>query len=318
MQPKVLLPVLLAGALLVFVLSLSDLPRVFDRIGRITPQAAALCAACAAYYLTLKGTVFHLLLRGLGFRVRFRAFLLAYAVGEMTLQLPAGTYVSNYLLSRMREAPPGRSSAATTILLILETMVVMAALAILGVTGWQWLQPALVGLIAAHVLVLAAVVTSAPLRRWLGARQGRFLGPLGQGLLGLVEGLRTLSTLRYLVPGAVLTLTYLTGLGAGLTFIGHAQGLTGLSFQQALTIYFAGLLVTLFLGSFLTQIGVIEAVGLGAAQAWGYGVNEGLAAILGFRLVWIGSVWLICGSIALWLRRELRDSGGNGFQEPSH
>jgi len=318
LQPSVLLPILLAGALLAFVLSLSDLPRVLDRIGRIPLSAIILCAACAVYYLTLKGMVFHLLLRGLGFRVRFRAFLLAYAVGEMTLQLPAGTYVSNYLLSRMQEAPPGRSSAATTILLILETMVVMAVLAVLGIPGWQWLQPALVGLIAAHALVLAAVVGSGRLRRWLGVRRGRFLGPLGRGLLGLVHGLRTLSTFRYLVPGAGLTLIYLTGLGVGLTLIAHAQGLVGLSFPQALTIYFAALLVTLFLGSFLTQLGVIEAVGLGAAQAWGYGVNEGLAAILGFRVVWIGSVWLICGTIAFCLRGELRGSGGDGFQEPPY
>ncbi|MFB6260835.1 MAG: lysylphosphatidylglycerol synthase domain-containing protein [Thiohalorhabdaceae bacterium] len=316
LQPSVLLPLLLAGALLAFVLSISDLPRVFGRIRAISPAALLLCAGCAVYYLVLKGLVFRLLLHGLGFTVPWRPFVLAYAVGEMTLQLPAGTYASNYLLSRMGQAQPGRSSAATTVLLILETVVVMAVLAALGIPGWHWLQPALVVLIALHVGVMALVVTSAGLRRWLDGFRGRFLGPMAHGLLDLVNGLRALSRVRYLGLGTLLTLVYLTGLGAGLGIIGRSQGLD-LSFQQALSIYFAALLVTLFLGSMLTQLGVIEAVGLGAAQAWGYGLNEGLAAILGFRIVWIGSVWLICGTLALLLRRELRGSGRNGFQEPA-
>lgn len=315
LQPSILLPILLAGALLAFVLSISDLPRVFGRIGEIGAAAVLLCAGCAVYYLVLKGLVFRLLLHGLGFAVHWRPFLLAYAVGEMTLQLPAGTYASNYLLSRMGQAQPGRSSAATTVLLILETVVVMAVLAALGIPGWQWLQPALVVLIGLHVGVMALVVTSAGLRRWLDGFRGRFLGPIAHGLLDLVNGLRALSTVRYLGLGTLLTLVYLTGLGVGLGIIGRSQGLD-MSFQQGLTIYFAALLVTLFLGSMLTQLGVIEAVGLGAAQAWGYGLNEGLAAVLGFRIIWIGSVWLICGTLALLLRRELAGSGGNGVQEP--
>ncbi|MEF8794416.1 lysylphosphatidylglycerol synthase domain-containing protein [Thiohalorhabdus sp.] len=315
LQPSVLLPTLLAGALLAFVLSISDLPQVFGRIREISAVAVLLCAGCAVYYLVLKGLVFRLLLHGLGFPVPWRPFLLAYAVGEMTLQLPAGTYASNYLLSRMGQAQPGRSSAATTVLLILETVVVMAVLAALGIPGWQWLQPALVVLIGLHLGVMALVVTSVALRRRLDGFRGRFLGPIAHGLLDLVNGLRALSTVRYLGLGTLLTLVYLTGLGVGLAIIGRSQGLD-LSFQQGLTIYFAGLLVTLFLGSVLTQMGLIEAVGLGAAQAWGYGINEGLAAVLGFRLVWIGSVWLICGTLAFLLRGELKGSVGDGVQEP--
>ncbi len=160
------------------------------------------------------------------------------------------------------------------------------------------------------------MITSAGLRRWLAGLRGRFLQPLGHGLLDLVNGLRALSTARYLVPGAVLTLVYLTALGVGLETVGRSQGLMELSFHQALATYFAALLVTLFVGSFLAQLGVIEAVGLGAIQAWGYGLNEGLAAILGFRVVWVGSVWLICGTIAFLMRGELGKSGGDRFQEP--
>ena len=41
-------------------------------------------------------------------------------------------------------------------------------------------------------------------------------------------------------------------------------------------------------------------------HAWGYSSTEGLTMLLGFRLVWTGSIWLACGVALLLLYREWR------------
>ncbi|HKJ87398.1 MAG TPA: lysylphosphatidylglycerol synthase domain-containing protein, partial [Gammaproteobacteria bacterium] len=302
LRPSVFLPILLAAALIFFLLSLADLPEVFSRIRRISWGAMASCGALAAGYVVVKGTVLRGLLRGLGYRTRWRGFLLAYAIGELAVTVPSGVYAQNYVLSRLGAAPPGHSSAATTLMILVETITVMVALALLGIPGWGWVRPLMGVLVAGHIGAIILVVNSAAVRRWLRSFRGRLVGPLAHGVLGMITGVRQLGTFRQLFPATVLTSLYLSFLGVGLLVIAHATGLSGLTLVQALSIYFVALWVTLLVGSILTQLGVIEAMALGAAQAYGFGLEEALAAILGFRVVWIGSVWILCGGLALFLR----------------
>ncbi|MFA9461099.1 lysylphosphatidylglycerol synthase domain-containing protein [Thiohalorhabdus methylotrophus] len=315
LRPHIFLPVLLAAALLFFLLSISNLPEVFGRIRGIPFSAVAACFAAALWYLTVKGAVFRALLRGLGYSMGWRPFTLAYAIGELAVTVPSGVYAQNYVLSRLRVAPPGHSSAATTVMILLETMVVMTVLAILGIPGWDWLRSLMVLLILAHLAAIGLVVNSASVRKWLGAVRGRLLGAAAGGLLRMIEGVRQLGRPGTMAVSTLLTLAYLLGLGVGMLIIGHAAGLSGLTLPESLSIYFVALWVTLLVGSILTQLGVIEAVALGAAQAYGYGIDEALAVILGFRVTWIGSVWLLCAPLALYLRGELRKSGNNHLQE---
>ena len=42
-----------------------------------------------------------------------------------------------------------------------------------------------------------------------------------------------------------------------------------------------------------------------AARAWGIDYTDGLAMMLGFRVVWTGSIWLLCLPIVGILWREM-------------
>ncbi|KPV40265.1 hypothetical protein AN478_09165 [Thiohalorhabdus denitrificans] len=308
LRPHVFLPVLLAAALVFFLLSISDLPTVVARLKRISTAAVAAGFGLTVAYLVLKGAVLRNLLVGLGYRMGWRPFLLAFSIGELAVTVPSGVYAQNYVLSRLGVAPPGHSSAATTLMILVETLVVMAALAVLGIPGWDWLGPLMVALILLHLVGVAVVVESRAVRRWLGSFRGT-LRPLAGGVLGMISGVRQLGRSGRLWVALVLTTAYLLVQGMGLLVVGRATGLEGLAPEQAVAVFFVALWVTLLVASVLTQLGVIEAVALGAAQAYGYGLDEALAAILGYRVVWLGAVWLICGGLVLRLHRELASSG---------
>ena len=99
---------------------------------------------------------------------------------------------------------------------------------------------------------------------------------------------------------------YLGALAGAFTLVGRGTGVEHFSYLQAVTVYSFSLTVTLLMACVLTQLGVIEVAGLGAAVSFGYGPSEALAMMLGFRIVWMGSVWLICGPTALLLRDVMR------------
>jgi hypothetical protein len=50
------------------------------------------------------------------------------------------------------------------------------------------------------------------------------------------------------------------------------------------------------------------------AQAWGIGYTDGLAMMLGFRIVWTGSIWLLCLPLvaSTWREMPTRRKGGSG------
>lgn len=309
LQPKVFLPVLLTVALLAFALGITDLPRVLGRIQRLSAGAIAACGGLAVGYLVLKGLLFALLLHALELPLHGRALLLAYAIGEMSVTIPSGIYVQNYVLRRARGTDFALSAAATTAMLALEGAVVLAVLLLLGIPGWHWLRPAIVGFFLLSAAVLVVLARSGRLQRRMSAslQQGR-LKKLGRGLIRMVQGLRWLVRWRVLLPATLLTLGYLLALAAAFWLAGRGVGLAAFGFREATTIYFFSLAVILLLGAVLSQLGVVEAVGLTAALAWGYDLNEGLAALLGFRLVWMASIWLVCGVVAGALLRELGGS----------
>lgn len=56
----------------------------------------------------------------------------------------------------------------------------------------------------------------------------------------------------------------------------------------------------------LSQIGTVEVLGMSAAQAWGMSLTDGLALMLGFRIVWTGAVWLINLPLVIVLWKTLK------------
>ncbi|HYW04859.1 MAG TPA: lysylphosphatidylglycerol synthase domain-containing protein [Gammaproteobacteria bacterium] len=317
-QPKVAVPLLLAGGLLAAAVSLSDVPQVLARIARIPVPYLLWTLGLAAAYLALKGLQFRGFLNELRIRARWRHVLLAYAVGELTLTLPLGIYAQNYLLQRLQGSGLYRSAAVTTLMLVFEAGLLFLVLAITGVHGWPWLRP----LALACFSGLVAVVLL--LTRWRGLRRGaarvtRALKLPARAPVEFLQALAMLADLRILGRRGWLTVLYIAALVLAFHTISHGVGVERLGYVQAAGVYAFSLSIALVFGGVTSQVGVVEIAGMGAAQAWGYSFTEGLAMLLGFRLVWTACIWLLCLPVLFWLRRDLvrASASADQLQEPA-
>jgi uncharacterized membrane protein YbhN (UPF0104 family) len=306
LQPKIVLPILLSAALLAFAFGISDLPQVFDRISRISIGTIISAFALALVYLVIKGLELRLLLGRLGIRPGWRRLAFAFVVSEMTITIPAGVFAQNYILQHTCSAGFVRSAAATTAMLIIELFIILSMLTLLGMPGWGWVRLMAMVVLAGLVPTIGFLASPDALAARLLARvRGERLKRIVRGIADVSAGLRELKEARTVLPALFLALGYLGALATAFTLIGRGTGLEQLGYFQGVAIYSFSLTVTLLMMGMLTQLGVIEVAGLGAATAFGYGPSEALALMLGFRLIWMGSIWLIGAPTAMRLRDAL-------------
>lgn len=308
LRPGVILPVLLSTALLALAFSLGDLGAVIDRVVMIPLSALAFALAMAAAYLAIKCWQLHLLLRRVRLHPGWRRLLLAFAVGELALTLPLGIFAQNWMLSTTAHGQSqfGRSSSATVVMLICETMVVLLVLALIGIPRWPQLQP-LAALCAAGLLVCSvAALRYGHLAQHLPQRaRHKSVRYLWLQLHALIQGLQRIYHPRLLVTTLLASTAYLLALALAFMVVGRSMAIPQLDFAAAATIYAFSLAVVLMFGGLLSQIGLIEVLGMSAAQAWGLSLTDGLALMLGFRLVWTGAMWLLNLPLVLVLWRRL-------------
>jgi len=308
LRPGVVLPVLLSAALLAAALSLGDLATVVDRVKVIPVATMVFALAMAIIYLAVKCWQLHLLLRHVDLHPGWQRLALAFAVGELALTLPLGIFAQNWMLSITARGQPhfGRSSSATVVMLILETVVVLLVLAVIGIPRWPQLQPIAAvfafGLLGFSYLAVRHGQLAERLPRHT---QRRLLRKALVQLYGLVRGLHRIYQPRLLAIALLATGTYLAALALAFWVVGRSMGIPDLSLTAAATIYAFSLAVVLVFGSIFSQIGLVEVVGIGAAQAWGLDLTDGLALMLGFRLVWTGAMWLVNLTLVLILWRRL-------------
>ncbi len=306
-EPALILPVLLAGALLAVAFNLGDLGHVMDRVRAISIPVMLFALGMGLTYLTLKLWQFHLLLANLGLHPGWRRLLLAFAVGELAVTLPFGIFAQNWVLSTAGgQARFGRSSAATVVMLLVETLVVLLLLAIVGIPRWPQLQPIAAVFAVGFVALTLSILRFERLARKLAIRLKQpLLHRAAVEILGLLRGLKRLSHPRTLAINVVLAAAYLGALAFAFMAVGRSVGVQNLPYLTAATIYAFSLAVVLICGGLVSQIGTVEILGMGAALAWGLNFTEGLALMLGFRLVWTGVMWLINLPIVFLLWRSL-------------
>jgi hypothetical protein len=305
-QPKVFLPILLAGALFFLAISLGDIGKVLGRIRAIPLMDLGITLGCAFVYLALKGLQLHLLLADLGAHPKPRRFLLAFAVGELAVTFPLGIFAQNWVLSENDRIHFGRSSAATVVMLLMETEVVLLWLTIVGIPNWPPLRP----LAGCLLLVIAALVFGVlhfePLAQKLAGKvRHEKLHKAMDEAIGLIRGLKRLAGWRVLWVNFLITGGYLGALIAAFMAIGHGVG-ENLTYVQAATIYGFSLAAVLLTGGLSGQIGTIEVIGMNAARGWGIGYTDGLALMLGFRVAWTGAMWLLNGPVVIAFWHRLR------------
>lgn len=306
LKPQVILPVLLAVALLVFAFSLGDVHQVLARVRKLPLRVLVFALAAAACYLVCKATQLRLMLAQINLKIPARPFWFAFAVGELTVTLPLGVFSQNWVLSASRRIHIGRSSAATVMMMLAEVAVVFLFLAVVEIPGWRDTRPLAVALLVAVGLLLpglllfehhaCALVTH--LRcRW--ARRGAEVG------LEMLRGLRKLSTPVMLAISIVLAAVYLGALTVAFWIVGRGMDAHQLNYLTAATIYIFSLAVILVGAGLFSQIGTVELLGMLAASAWGIDYTDGLAMMLGFRIVWTGSIWLLCLPVVGLMWREM-------------
>ncbi len=306
LRPAFLLPVLLAAALLVMAFKLGDLGNVLGRIQALSIGTLAFALAMGMCYLALKLWQLHLLLTDLGLHPEWRRLLLAFAVGELALTLPFGIFAQNWVLSTHRDEHFGRSSAATVTMLLVETLAVLVFLAVVGVPGWPELSPIATAFAVGLLVLVMIVLRFEQFARRLAQRVRRpFLRRILIEVLELLLGLKRLSNPRVLIVNVTIAGLYLAALTLAFTAVGRGVGLAHLSYLAAASIYAFSLAVMLIFGGPVSQIGTLEILGMGAAQAWGFSFTEGLALMFGFRVVWTGIMWLINLPVVLLLWHTL-------------
>ncbi|HEX5353553.1 MAG TPA: lysylphosphatidylglycerol synthase domain-containing protein [Rhodanobacteraceae bacterium] len=322
LKPQVVLPVLLAGALLVFAFKLGNLHQVMSRLNRLSLTVLGIALASAACYLGCKALQLKLMLTRIGVPMPARPFWLAFAVGELTVTLPLGLFSQNWVMSASRRVDVGRSSAATVMMLLAEIAAVFLFLAVVGIPGWGQLRFAAVGALAFFVALVCGLLLFEHKARQLVSHirhpRAKQVADAGLELLG---GLRRLSTAPVLTISLILAAIYLGSLTFAFWFVGRGMAVHDLHYLTASRIYLFALAVILVGGGLFSQIGTVDVLGMMAARACGIGYTDGLAMMLGFRIVWTGSVWLLCLPIVGMMWRAIPRHGhrpsGDGGEKPS-
>jgi uncharacterized membrane protein YbhN (UPF0104 family) len=216
----------------------------------------------------LRAALWVYLLRALCIDVPLRTAVFAFAAGEAAKFVPTGAYFQNYILQRSKGVDFGRSSAATTYIILSEIVAALALLAIIGLGPWSiWLRPLIlagVPLLALMAWGLAQLHAHPRTPRWV--KEHRIL------CKALVEFRRfrqaAAALLHPRIVGITLLLSsaYVITAGATLYIVFPAIGIGGVSFGQALAAYCFGLAFYLILGS-LEAASVAAFIVVGASKS---------------------------------------------------
>jgi uncharacterized membrane protein YbhN (UPF0104 family) len=307
LRPRVVLPVVVAVALVAVLLALNDARVALHHVLEFPPGLLALYVAFMLAYEAVRTGQWLLWLRVLGVRAPLRVRAFAFLAGEGGQLLPAGNYLRTYLLRQAAGTPYGSAVVATTATMWLEDVIALVAVIVLGIPGWHWLRPTATGLLVAISIAAAVIVwllriahRSAHLSRWIAALLKRYprlrVGVEEGGQLREAAGL--LARPRVLLAQAAFGAAYLA-LGAGaFCVILQGLGLTQLTLAERLGVYAFSLAVGLF-APLPLDLGVIEASGVGALVACGVDPGVAVAAMLLQRALSSGVAMLVAGGATL-------------------
>lgn len=306
-RPNVIIPFVLGLSLLVGVLAFGNIGRVVALMLRFPRALLPLVLLLSAAYEALRCVQFSVLLESLGVKVPRDRQVFAFLAGEVAKYAPLGNYFPNYLLRRSDDVDFGLSSAATTMMVLIQVAVSLAGLVILGIDGWGWLRPVIViGLIVSGLVVWAAYrahISPHPTVRMLRHPWIR------RGLEEL-RRFRDGTTEELIHPR---TLTYATALGAAYVFVGglilyvliRGLGFPGVSFWEAQAAYDFSLAFALIF-PLPIDFGTLEVSTVGALLAVGLERSAAVGVALLDRVVLMGAAVVIFVPALFVLRSALR------------
>lgn len=291
LSPTVVIPAILSLSLLGALLAFGDVGQIGALLGGFRPWYILAILLLLLAYEGVQCTQWNVLLSAEGIRAPLRARLFAYLVGDMARVLPIGNYFENYLLLRESGTDFGRSSAATTLSVLIEVGVCLTGLVILGIGPWVWLRPLIVGGLAVFLIIVVTIrryYRRRPRPRWVADRPA--IGKLLDELQEFQDGAATLMHPRALGRAALLGACYVV-IGGSVLFLvvlGLGFGSLPLSYGNVLAVYFFSIAFALIF-PLPIDIGVFEASGTGAFLAIGLSRSDAVSAMLLSRLFTTGT-----------------------------
>ena len=253
----------------------------------------AILVASLTYYV-LQGVRWHLLLRGVGIRLRWQDTVLLNVAGQATALLPLGELTRAVLVSEAARAEFGGVVATVTVQELIYTMVLIA----FAVPGLLAVQHAFAGVIVALTLIAAIFVSLSwcPAYRWL--RRAVAHTPLLRRVLHDVDELHN-DTIILMREPQTLTWSVISAAQAAATIavfwmVAEALAPGQLSVRDAAFVYavsnLAGALSLIpgGIGAYeASVVGLLVGVGVPAGVAAAIAVvqrvvDKGLATALGF------------------------------------
>ena len=246
----------------------------------------------------VRGLLWRYLLGSLSIRVPLGTQIFAFAAGEAAKVVPTGAYLQNYVIQRVRGADFGRSSAATTVIIVSEIVVALVGVLILGEGSWSGALR--LALLAATVATIAGVwtIARAPRQhvavRWI-PRSRRLRGvivELARFRIATAELVRP----RIVAETLALSAAYVLLAGACLYLVIAAMHIGGVTFWQVIAVNCFGLAFYVVLGS-LEAADVAVLVGIGVSK------SAAVSAILVNRVLSVGAT-LIMAAIVMYVLRD--------------
>jgi uncharacterized protein (TIRG00374 family) len=293
LDPKVIIFAVFGIALIGALLAFGDIRQVLALMASFPHIALLWFFLLMIAYEAVRCLQWVYLLEALDMRVPLDMQIFAYLSSESAKTIPIGNYFENYILERAEGTDFGRSSAATTISVLIEVAVSLAGVVVIGLGSWTgWLRPViLIGLLAFGLLAwviskrhrshsLPGWVVGHPLARKAYEEWRRF----EQGAADLLRP-------RTLAIATALGTVYLILAGSSLFVITSALGLP-VTYWDALAVFFFSLAFSLIF-PLPVDIGVLEVSAVGAWLAVGLGRTDAVAVTLLYRVLSLAASLLI-------------------------
>lgn len=307
LRPNLLIPFALSISLLAILLAFGNPVKVVKLLLSFQHIYLLYLLLLTALMEGLRAAQWCVLLDALDVKISLRAQIFAFLAGEVTKYAPLGNYFPNYLLQRTDDVDFGLSSAATTMMVLIQVAVSLAGLVILGIGDWWWLRPVIViGLIVATLTIWAlyhAHVSPHP-PAWLMNR------------LWMRKALNELHNFRVGTAAELIhprTMTYALLLGAAYVVVGGVilyycvlgLGIGGVTFWGAQAAYYFSLAFALIF-PLPVDFGTLEISAVGALLAVGLSGSDAVSVVFANRIILMGGAVAIFLPALIFLRDEAR------------
>jgi uncharacterized protein (TIRG00374 family) len=309
-RPNVLLPIIGVAAAIAVLFTVGNPATILRLMQAFNPFDLLWIFLLDAAYEAVRFVQWWFVLRREDVEVSLKAEVFSFAGGEVTRTFPIGNYLQNYLLTVAEGVDFSFSSAATTLIMIVEVAVALTGLVVLGLGGWWWLR----AVVGGGIVVLAAAAwlvftfhlhgTFDP-PDWVRQRDRlkQLWGKAAHEVSEFIDGAKRIADWRTVATSYALAACYHIIAAAILYAVLAGLGWTRTPFWDVLAVYFFSLVAGLI---FPLPFGPGELGGFGALVVVGVPTNYAVSAVLLNRVLTILFSAVIAVVVFAVLRDELR------------